>query len=617
MVFKLKDKRTIEVWNSKIKDAIRVDSHKNLSRYHSSYRNEETKIKYENILFTNVLKSVVNSAFKIPTLTVDSLSMKTSDSLIELTQNAYRSKLTLEWYLLNSDFKKEIGKCIVDSKIGYWGLMEIFKDKDSKLGYGIRRRSQFDLIIDPEGVCHDLSDSRWIALQWLKHKDILAGDSSLKNNKDLSGNYNPKINDPEYIKRKLTEPIGSIRKNKFEDLVLGWDVYDREKQEKLIIVDGRRIELFRGEWDIKVPVFPIIPLWYYFNPDRQLPISPSANIIIIEDEVNDLKFFQLNHARKISRTVNISRKGAFDNTTKRLIEESSRDILAETKKGSPSDAIHQLKEKTISFEYSAAIQSAKGGLSALGHGFIDSRNFETAAEPNIISANTQEISNAESNTVEDFVSRVLSMFFKLIQENSSSFIIPLNKNTYSNILKERSSILNKERMNQENAKIFATGSISLEDIIVKLPDGKFDLNKEGLLVNIPSLFIDKKSIKGDFKIIADKGSMRLESVGLAMGIYDRFKEDRLIHQGDLRRLVLKSFESSEIRNLLRPEQDVREEMNEQSQKNLQMSLAEPDLKKKADLEKTKLKTESNEKIAQEKNLVKVLQEIGKSKSKKN
>ena len=209
------------------------------------------------------------------------------------------------------------------------------------------------------------------------------------------------------------------------------------------------------------------------------------------------------------------------------------------------------------------------------------------------------------------------MFFKLIQENSSSFIIPLNKNTYSNILKERSSILNKERMNQENAKIFATGSISLEDIIVKLPDGKFDLNKEGLLVNIPSLFIDKKSIKGDFKIIADKGSMRLESVGLAMGIYDRFKEDRLIHQGDLRRLVLKSFESSEIRNLLRPEQDVREEMNEQSQKNLQMSLAEPDLKKKADLEKTKLKTESNEKIAQEKNLVKVLQEIGKSKSKKN
>lgn len=612
----LLDGSKIEKWNTKIRDSSRLNSFKKLSRYNSSYRNEEAKIKYENIMFTSALESVVNSSSRIPSLNVEISSFSEGKNKIDLIKTSYRSKLVLDWHLLNSSFIKEINKCIIDSKNGYWGLMEIVVDSDSKLGYSLKRRSPFDLVTDPNGICHDLSDSRWIALQWIKHKDILAADSSLKNNKDLSGNYNPKLNDPDYIKHKLTEPIGTSRKNNYEDLVLGWDIYDRDKKEKLIIVDGRRVELLTEKWDIDSPIFPIITLWYYFNPDRQLPIAPASNIIIIEDEVNDLKHFQLNHARKISRTVNITKKGVFSSTTKRLLEESSRDIVAEAKKGNPIDAVIQLKEKTVSFEYTAAINSAKSGLSSLGQGFVDSRNFETAAEPNVISDNAQKVSSYESGIVEVFVSTILRSFLKLVQIDIKTFTIPLDNNTYINTIKDNISILDTESLSKEDAKLFAVGSISLEDIGIKSPDGKFVVDERGnIMIATPFLSVSKSNIKGDFKVIVDRGSMKLETLGLALGLYDKFKDDIFIDKTGLRRIALRAFENSEVADLLRSEHDIREEVNRQQQKAVQVSMAEPTMKKEADLKKTQMKTDSNERISKEKSTVKLLSIVGKGKGK--
>ena len=584
----------IEVWNHKVKDAVNSRAAKKLGMYRAAYRNEENKVIYENITFSSVLEAVVNSTFKIPSLTVEVDSFDKSKNVLSLFRNAYRSKILLEQFVKRSKFKIEITKCVVESKVGHWGIMEIVRDKESKLGYDLKHRSSLDLITDPEGRDHDLSDSRWIAFEFVKHKDVLKEDKSLKNAGDLQGNYNPKFGDPEFVKRKLTEPLGLKHKNPFTDLVRGWEIFDIDNRKRLKIIDSKGEAIWEEDWDIDLPRFPFITLWYHFNMDRQLPIAPASNIGIIEKEVNDLKHFRFNHARKISRTIWPTRKGAFDAKTKILMEESSKDLVAEVKKGSTADSIVQLKEKTVGFEFTAAIQDVKSWLSSLGQGLIDSRNFGTAAEPNIISSNAQKIGAWEASRVEEFVSVVLSSFLKLIQKDSKGFIIPLNRSTFINTLRQSRAILEEEPMSQEDAQLFIGESVSLEDIAAKDPEGKFIIQEGKMLVTMPFVSINKENIKGDFMVSVDRGSMGLESLQVVTGIYSLFKEDSFINQSALRKIVLGAFENSEIRALLRPEQDVRSEAMENQQRRVQAELAEPRLKKQADLEKTQVKIASNE-----------------------
>lgn len=607
----LSNKNPIETWNEKVKDAVNVKAVKQIGKFRAAYRNEEDKVKYENITFTSVLEAVVNSSFKIPSLTVEVNSFDESGNVLGLFKNAYRNKVLLEQFLKGDRFKNEVIKCVVDSKGGFWGLMEIIRDKESKLGYVIKNRSQFDLVTDPEGTCHDLTDNRWIALQWVKHKDILKKDKTLKHIENLQGNYNPRLGDPDYIKRKLTEPLGRNRRNINTDLVRGWTIYDRDKKEKLKIVDGQPKEIFKETWDVNLPMFPfpIIPLWYYFNPDRQLPISPASNIGIIENEVNDLRHFQLNHARKVGRTIWTGRKGALDTKVKRIIEESSRDILAEVKKGNPIDALIPVKEKQVSFEYNSAIAGAKSGLSSLGHGFLDARNFETAAEPNILASNSQRIAAYEAGRVEDFVSKILTAFLHLIQKNVKSFIIPLNRGTYITTLKLNKSILEQDFLTKEDAQLFVQGSVSLEDITNKDSDGQFVVEGEKLSVAMPFLSIKRDLIRGDFMVFVDRGSMGLADIQLTTGLYNMFKGDRFINQISLRKIVLDSMENSEVGSLLRTEQDVLAEAEAQQKKAVEGSLVEPKLKTQTDLQKTQMKTTSNEKIADGKLLAEFIKDV--------
>ena len=592
----------IEKWNEKIKEASKLGNHKKLAEFHAAYRNEEAKKKYENLIFTNTLEAVVNTNFKVPSVTVSVSSFDKSKEILGLFRNAARNKILIEQYLESNEFKLEVSKCIVDSKIGDWGLMEIKRDrsKNSRLGFKLARISQFDLVIDPDCTKHDFSDARWIAKQFVKHKDVLAKKDFLKNNKNLEGNYNPKIDDPEFIKRKLVEPLQSHQRSHFADLVRGWILWDRDKKEKLVLVDSKKEALFKGDWDVDLMPFPIIPLWYYFNPDRPRPISPAVNIRIIEDEVNDLKHFQMNHARKVARTVWFTRKGIFSNQTKRLLEESDRDTIAEVKKGSPVDSVVQLKEKGVGFEYNQAIQMAKSGLSSLGQGFTDSRDFTTAAEPNIIASNAQKIAAFEAQRVEEFSSRILTEFLKLVQTKVRGFVIPLNQNDYIDALRRNRQILVSQPMDKNEAQLFIGGSISLEAIAAKDADGKFIIQEGKMIVSLPFVEINSDLIKGDFKVVSDRGSMQLETLGLTTNLYSLFKEDRFINQAALRKLVLRSFENSEVIGLQRPEQDVLAEVERNRQEELAAPIKEAQLKTQTDLKKTQMKTQSAEKIADQK-----------------
>ena len=72
-------------------------------------------------------------------------------------------------------------------------------------------------------------------------------------------------------------------------MVEGWDIWDKESQKIMTMVEGHGSWLVEEDWPLKYENFPVETLYFNENPDELFPVS-DVEIYIHEHVMNSTDF---------------------------------------------------------------------------------------------------------------------------------------------------------------------------------------------------------------------------------------------------------------------------------------------------------------------------------------
>lgn len=605
-------------WEDKLETAISIhekDVAAPLKRYRNFYNGKQwdeddgSKDLFNDEVVDNMVFSVINTIKPSIDITKPRIFVKPRKSSfiveggerVEGSVGAARVQVLSEFLYSELRVEREVDKCRVDSLLGHRGIIFVGFDvktrtieRDDDIGESdpfleliesenifVKRISEMDIISDPFSIEHDFEDGDWIAIRWVELLQDLKDNPNLKNTTDLVANgmmeHDARSDRDRVFTRFKREAGGDnvAKKASIHDAVEGWDVWDKKNQKFIKIVLDHNKPLQFKDWPINYGNrFPTEVLFYNYNPDRSVPLSDTKTYIVKQEFLNKFESKLLDSVKRIADI-----KFAFNKkkTTQQKVDRWAKapSGVAIGLNGPPADAIMKIDSTAVAADLYRTIQLIKQdiftqlGIAQFEQGGAD--KLETADEGRRIGQATAQRRENRSETVRDFIARVMGKLLLVAQQVlPEGEEIPLSEGQFAGL--------------QQNAP----------ETLARRDTGRVDQGGRVMEI-LPFMKVDRNLIGGKYSFKIEVGSTAPTNEHTeredATNLFELASSNPLINKVEATRIILeKSGFGEYIDRLLRDPQEVARESQQASQAAQEAALAEPRLKTSTDLEKTKMKS---------------------------
>lgn len=535
----------------------------------------------DNMVFSNIRALLPKLNIRNPKIFVRAKKKpyQTDKGIFDTIGGSVAWEILLAWYYQELKIRREARKCLVDSFLGPFGIMQLGytveteKIKSDELlevnelikgdSPFVVRRSLKDFRCDPEGTDSSLDDCNWVAFRWVKSLDDLKASGKYSNLKTLRPNYTVKTDF-----ESKTDTVQDVA-NDLWNRVEGWDIWDKKKHKIITIVEAHDKALNEEKWGLELEGFPCETLYFNENPDDLFPICDVEMYIPAQDVLNKIESLQMDYIKNIAQMIMVTRENSLNADQLLKLETGGNRTIVETSTN-PVDAIVPLRTPSIAQDvYIVANIVRKNLLEAAGISEAEKmsgRNFETASEPNLINAGVQSVREDQRDIFEDFVKRNIRKLAQIVQQTMTETSLPLSNEQFALAQKHLPTKLDKI-IGQENAQaIMPFLNLSKDDL-----QGEYDFSIE-LGSTQP---INEQSRKQD-----------------AMALYQLLASNPYMKKREGTLKLLDAFNQMDADDLLKTDEQVGQEQAQQAQMAFQSQMAEPQLKTQTDLQKTDMKTKT-------------------------
>ena len=549
----------------------------------------------DNMVFSNIRTIMPSINLQNPKIFVTARKKphRTKDGIFDTMAASATFELLTNYYWRELEIKVQSDKCLLDALLSGWGIMwQGHTTKTEKVQGGkeiepnelIKEDSPFairiapeDFLTDPEAKCADLSDARWVARRWVLPLNDVKKNPKYKNTKLLKATTRAKTT---FTDKKSGLSVLSPSDTDFEgaidlDRVEGWEIWDRENDKLITIVDSHDKFLQNEDgWPLEFGGgFPAEILYFNDDPDSQFPISDTEIYLGAQDELNRLRSLQLSHIRNVSQRKYIGNSSKFDeigDEEMKLTDGSDGTVVWAN--GDPTNAIIPLKDANISQDMYITINSLKNNIrEQVGVGSFEqgvAQKFDTATEPALLKQGLSIRRSERIAILESFLMRIARKLGKILQQTLKEDSIPLESEQFD---------------------------FAREYIPTKLE--KIVGEQESQII-MPWLNFSKDDIAGDYNFRIDVGStapinqeqrkqdmVTLSQLMAGSPYIDGFESTKR---------TLEAFDEKDIDKLMKTQEEVQQQSQQAQEQALQTEIAKDQPKRDTDLQKTQMKTTSNE-----------------------
>ncbi|MDH4101584.1 MAG: hypothetical protein OEV28_13545 [Nitrospirota bacterium] len=572
-----------------------------------------TDLTVDNIIYANIstiIPSISISNPKIFVIPTKKPYPGEGGVMFDTVGAAAIKEVMLNYYYRKLRIKRQVRKVQYDALLGGFGVIEIgyitktekFRDDQVKEVHELlkadmpfaRRISPNDFLKDPESRDHLLEDAEWVAYRWVKRLEDLKSDDKYKNTKTLKTNFTVKT---DYASKSDKQEYGNGEREDFER-VEGWTIWDKREKTLVDVVEEHDKLLRERDWPLDFgDGFNCEILYFNENPDEPFPLSDVDIYIDQQDELNILQSLQVSHAKKVSQRKYIAKESAFDETELDKIERGPDGTVA-VSKIDPASAITTLKDAAVSQDLYLAIQAVKNNTRQLS-GVAEfeqggAQKFDTATEPSLIQRGITVRRQDRRDIIEEFVVRIVSKLDKVIQQTfSDDEQIPLQRGDIEML---------KARAPQK-----LSPAVPKPEILSKI------VGPQEIMPFLPWLSISKADIQGDFDFEIEAGSMQPVNDETRkrdmIALRQIMEGNPYIDPLKATRMVLETFRVKT--DILKPEQQVKQEQAQAKQMAVQSELAMDAPKRQTDIQKTQMKEQGKLQVQQMKNEGALISELAK------
>lgn len=609
-----------EEWRQKVKDGETFSKRKKakeLQSYRNAYEGRDTEINQDNVtrgeIRNNMVYLVVSTlapsiGFSRPKMFVQGTksTFNVKGKEIPSAQGAARLQALLNFMFKKLDLETEFKKSVTESLIGHEGVfytgfdMQTFEEFDDE-------GERFDIIESENLVCKrvdpafilkdamstdpDAKDARWLGIRWERMLDEVKADSTLSNTDNLQPNgimeFDKNLQESVFV--ASSRPPSESRQ-KWKDMVRGYDIYDKKNGKFFVIVpEHDKFLRDKKEWPLKYKHgngYPVDFLWYNFNPNKSYAMADTGMYLRKQEGIDFLERRQLEFAQKQSmvKLVINSKKKFSKEQIKTWLEDDPFAVLPVD--GNANNAVAVVGGGPGGSDIAVTKENFKTEiLQMLGvdprlTGYAPKLGSKEGAQR--VSLTTPAKHEERERCVEKFMTSVMGKLAGVAQQVSNETEIPLDDGSFADIVKTSPDILSTQ--DQQGGPEVEAG-------------------QQAPQTQLPFIKIDEELLAGEFMFKVQVGSTqgtdeRLQEERL-QNLVNVTKENPAIDQNELAKLILERMGLSEFMiRLFKPPEQVQQEQQQAFEQQLELAMAEPRLKTDTDLEKTKLKTESAENVAE-------------------
>jgi hypothetical protein len=353
-------------------------------------------------------------------------------------------------------------------------------------------------------------------------------------------------------------------------------IWDKREQKTYDVVEDhdKVIRERKWPWDLGGG-FPVDTLFFNENPDGDFPVSSVEQYIDEQDILNEMNSAMMAHVRNVSQRKYLAKSSISEEEMFKLERGGDGTVIKVS--GDTREAVTALQDARISQDYYILLDRVRNSISQLAGvpSFEQggAKNFETAAEPQLMAQGMTSKRADKLATVEEFFVRVISKLDKIIQQTVTDEEIPLSEEE------------------------FTTAKKIAPNHLLKLIIGE----DEQVSKLLPWLRMDKHSIVGEYEYDILPGSMAPVSEAQlkqdALTLAQIFQGNPYINQFRGTKRILDIFQVFD-QGFLNDEKETDQKLAQQAQAAQQAALAEQQAKDQTDLQKTQMKNESAQTVAQ-------------------
>lgn len=561
----------------------------NRNYYRGSQWTKESSLGYseqivDNIIFSNIRTIMPAVNFRNPKVFVTAKKkpyLLPDGSLFDTVAGSVIFELILNHCFEDLHVKEQVDKALLDALIGPWGIIQIGYDvKVSKVKVGkdekelldketpfVKRISPADFRVDPGATSSDLSDAHWVAFKWVCCLTEVKNNPKYKNTWELKSNFVVKTDYGVINESKTSDTTEESLWSRVE----GWDIWDRDEQKIITIVESHDKELRHEDWMLDYnDSFPVEILYFNENPDELIPIGDIDIYRSGQDELNRLRSLQIDHVKRISQRKYLGKTGILSVENKTLLMQGGDGAFVEMDEGDPLTDIVPLKDATISQDIYMVSRGLKedireaAGLSGMDKGL--STKFDTAAEPQMIQQGVGVRREDKAAIVERFITKVVKKLAAVLQQTLTERDIPLTEDTME---------LASQYIPNKLAKI---------------------AGQAGEII-LPWLTANKDDVAGEYDFKIELGSTRPEDKETkkrdTVMLANMLKGNPNINEREGIKRLLEVFNVLDVEKMLKPAEQVQQEGIARKKEAMAMEEGKGAAKRQADLMKTQMKTKTS------------------------
>lgn len=586
-------KQKLSVSNKKYEDLVKKKRKRYIDYYLGKQRRTNRIVNefadtVVNMVFSNISTILPSIIFRNPRIYITPKRKPTEK--LDTVSGAAVLETVLNYFYKELDIKSETRRVVLDALIGPWGLIHLGYNAQietvtvgDQVSEAIKEENPFairiapeDLRVDSTGKDHLLKDAKWIAFRWVKTLKEVQDNPDYKNTDLLKNNTREEVE----FKPIAENPFDTDNKD-YDDVwgrVEGWEIWDKENQRVITLVLSQQPDQIIQdiEWPIEFEGFPLEVIFFNENPDSQFPLSDVETYIQQQDELNEVRSLQMQQLRNNAKRKYITKRDSLDDANKRKIMHGPDGTVAETD-ANLDNVLKPVEFKSVSQDAYIIERGLKteirelAGVSNFERGIA--AKVDSATEASLINQGITVLREYRQGIVEDFTIRVMKKLSQILQQTLTSRDIRLGKE-------------------QEDA---------LKDIV---PDKIDRIVRDGAVLQ-RWLNADKDSIKGEYFFDMQVGSMlptnketrKKDMVELTQIL----QGNPFINPEEGTKRILDAYEVRDIEKLMIPAKQVQQQQEQGQQKAVQAEIAKDTPKRQADLEKTKMKTQSASEITSKKN----------------
>lgn len=591
-------KDRISVANKRFKDTDGIE--KKIKKWREYYRGNQWSVStgsispyrdktVDNMIFSNIKTIMPSINFNDPRIFVQARKKpyRTNDGKVfDTIAASFVLEVLINYYYRELELKRQVDKCVMDALIGPWGIMQlgytlstekVKGDEKTERNELIKedspfavRRSPMDFRVDPEAKDSNLEDANWIAFRWVKSVEDVKNNPAYENTVKIKANVRADVDKKDSGGVQKADSTNPSLDDNWER-VEGWDIWDRKGGRLLTLVDNHDKFLKDRPWPLEFGGgFPVEILYFNENPDEIYPVSDVDIYISAQDELNRMKSLHLDHVRRISQRRYLAKENelTLEEMNKLTHGPDGTVVITNT---NPANAVLPLQDATVSQDLYMAIRTLKesirenSGVPQFEKGVA--QKFDTATEPALMAQGFSAARAERTSRVERFIKHVARKLSLVLQQTMNTLSVPLSNEQF------------------ELARKYAPGKV--ERIA----------GTEGAIILQPWLNMDKEDIQVECTFDVEVGSTqpvndekRKKDV---IALHQMLNGNPYVDAYEGTRRVLEVFGQHDSEKLLRKPEDVEREQMAMAQKKIESEHAMDAPKRAVDLEKTKIKSQTN------------------------